>query len=434
MSALAWVLHEQGHLVSGSDLRDTTRTQQLRAAGIPVHRGHHRTHLRSPDAVVYSSAIRPDNVELQVARKSGCTVFHRQELLAQLCNAHRSIAIAGTHGKTTTSAMMASLLRESAQDPTFLVGAPTPTLGLHAHWGRDPWLVAEVDESDGYFRQLHSQIAVVTNVGCDHLNYYGSEEALLAGFAQFVSQSRTAILSADDASTSTLRPYAREALTFGMEKPADLSACRIEQQRMSTRADLIFRGDRVGDLELSAAPGRHNIANALAAMLTGHHLGLEFKEMLKILKGFRLPERRFQVLEENGVVVVDDYAHLPEQIEVNLAAVRVGWKPKRVIAIFQPHRYSRLSYMNERFARTLQLADLVVVTDIYPAFEVPIPGVNAQSVVEAMEKGSDRVQYLSNPEEIHAFLDQQTSPGDFIIGFGAGDIWQILHHWVKRRS
>lgn len=434
MSALAWVLHEQGHPVSGSDLRETARTEQLRAAGIPVHQGHHRLHLRSPQTVIYSSAIQPSNVELQAAHSSGCKVLHRQELLAQLFHAHPSIGIAGTHGKTTTSAMISSLLLESGRDPTFLVGAPTPTLGHHARWGKGPWLVAEVDESDGYFTQLHPEIAVVTNVACDHLNHYGSPQALRAGFAQFISQSRKAILCADDAPTATLRSYAREALTFGIDQPADLVARCIEQHRMSTRADLIFRGDRMGELELSAAPGRHNIANALAALLAGHLLGLKFKEMLKILKEFRLPERRFQILEENGVVVVDDYAHLPEQIAVNLAAVRAGWNPKRVIALFQPHRYSRLRYMNERFARTLELADLVVVTDIYPAFETPIPGVDARSVVKAMGRDRERVHYLSNPEEIHSFLNQQTSPGDFIIGFGAGDIWQILHRWVEKGS
>jgi UDP-N-acetylmuramate--alanine ligase len=432
MSALAWVLHEQGHLISGSDLRETARTQQLQALGIPVHHGHHHTHLRSPQAVVYSSAIGPENVELQAAQGSSCTILHRQELLAQIFHSRRSIGIAGTHGKTTTSAMIAALLLASGKDPTFLVGAPTPTLGRHARWGQGPWLVAEVDESDGYFTQLHPHIAVITNVGRDHLLHYGNEQALQAGFARFVSQSRIAVLSADDPATAALSSHAREVLTFGIEQPADLTAKRIEQQRMSTRADLLFRGDRMGELELSAAPGRHNVANALAALLTGHRLGLEFQAMLPILKRFQLPERRFQILEENGVVVVDDYAHLPEQIEVNLAAARAGWRPKRVIAVFQPHRYSRLQYMNGRFARALSLADQVLVTDIYPAFEKPIPGVSAQSMVEAM--GSDRVHYVSRPEEIEQFLSQQTSPGDFIIGFGAGDLWQVLHRWVEKGS
>lgn len=432
MSALAWVLHEQGHRVSGSDLRETPRTQELVAAGIPVYYGHHRLNLRSPEAVVYSSAIQPDNVELKAARSNSCNVWHRQELLAKLFTRHRSIGVAGTHGKTTTSAMIAALLLEGTRDPTFLVGAPTPTLGHHARWGRSPWLVAEIDESDGYFTRLHPEIAVVTNVGYDHLNHYGSEEALLAGFAQFVRQSQTAIFSADDRHTSALRMHAGRTLTFGLENPADLVAQRIEQHRMSTRADVIFRGDPIGELELLAAPGPHNIANALAALLVGHLVGLEFPAMLHTLKGFQLPERRFQILEENGLIVVDDYAHLPEQIEVNLAALRAGWKPKRVIALFQPHRYSRLSYMHERFSRTLKLADLVIVTDIYPAFEAPIPGVNARSLVDAMGEKSERVHYLSHPEEIHAFLDRHTSPGDFIIGFGAGDLWKVLHRWVEK--
>lgn len=430
MSALAWVLHQGGSSVSGSDLRESARTQKLRAAGIPVYRGHHRSHLHRPEVVVYSSAIGPDNVELQAARSAHYSILHRQELLAQLVNTHRSIGVAGTHGKTTTSAMIASLLLGSGLDPTFLVGAASPTLGSHAHRGSDPWLVTEVDESDGYFTQLYPEIAVVTNVGYDHLNHYGSEQALLSSFARFLSHSRVAVLYADDPHTPLLSSQVREVLTFGLERPADLIACEIEQHRGRTKAELLFRGERLGELEL-AAPGRHNIANALAALLAGHLLGLAFPQMMEILRRFRLPERRFQVLEENGLIVVDDYAHLPEQIEANLIAVHNGWHPKRVIAVFQPHRYSRMSYMNGRFARALRQADLVIVTDIYPAFEAPIPGVDARSVVEALRQERKPVHYLRSPEEIYAFLSGQAASGDFIIGFGPGDIWQVLHRLVE---
>lgn len=430
MSALAWVLHECGHQISGSDIRETARTKRLKEAGIRVHRGHHPDNLHAPEAVIYSSAIRQDNVELQEARREDIKVLHRQELLAQLVHSHKSIGVAGTAGKTTTSAMIAALLTQSGYDPTFLVGAPSKSLGgRSAHWGMSPWLVTEIDESDGYFTQLHPQIAVVTNVGCDHLNHYGSEQALLMAFAKFVSQSQVAVLNADDPHTQTLRAYTKEVLTFGIERPATLIALGIEQHRLLTRAELIFQGERLGELELSLAPGRHNVANALAAMLTGHILGLEFDSMRRVLRGFHLPERRFQILEENGVVIVDDYGHLPEQIEANLAAVRAGWDPKRLIVIFQPHRYTRLLYMSERFARALLGADLILVTDIYPAFETPIPGVQAHSVVEAI---GSKCSYAHTPEEILAFLNEQTSPGDFVIGFGAGDLWQVLHRWAGK--
>ncbi len=434
MSALAWVLHEQGHPISGSDLRDTPRTRQLREAGIPVHCGHDPSHLRAPEAVVYSSAVGPFNVEIQAARSAQCPILHRQEVLAQLIQAHRSIGVAGTHGKTTTSAMIAALLSSSGLDPTFLVGAPSASLGgRHARLGQSSWLVTEVDESDGYFAQLSAELAVVTNVGCDHLSHYGSQQALLLGFARFISHSRRVILSANDVHTQRLKAYAREVFTFGIDCPADLVASKIEQHRMSTRAALLFRGERLGELELAQAPGRHNVSNALAALLAGHLLGLEFKEMLSILKEFRLPERRFQILEENGVVIVDDYAHLPEQIQANLEAVRAGWKPKRLIAVFQPHRYTRLSYMSQEFAQALRGADLVLVTEIYPAFESPIAGVDARRVAQILGEGRG-CSYARTPEEVHAFLSEQISPGDFIIGFGAGDLWQVLHRLAQQEA
>jgi len=424
------VLHEGGRLVSGSDLRENARTRSLRAAGIPVYCGHDPAHLGSSEAVVFSSAVPSDNVELKEAQRAKLKVLHRQELLAQLISAQRAIGVAGTHGKTTTCAMIAALLLKSGYDPTFLVGAPSPTLGGHAHRGRGPWLITEIDESDGYFTRLAPEIAVVTNVGCDHLNYYKSEEALLRGFARFVSHSRRVVLSADDPHTPALRAHAREIWTFGLERPADLVARSVEAHRLNTRADLYFRGERIGELELPA-PGRHNVANALAALLVGHLLGLDFDQMRYVLKGFRLPERRFQILEENGLIVVDDYAHLPEQIEANLIAIRDGWRPKRIISVFQPHRYSRMSYMNGRFGRALALADLIVITEIYPAFEPPIPGVDARSVVEAVRRHHPEVHYLRRPEEVYAFLSERASVGDFIIGFGPGDIWQVLHRLVR---
>lgn len=432
MSALAWVLHDRGLSVRGSDLRANARTQQLQAAGIPVHLGHDAGHIESPAAVVYSSAIRPDNVELQAARAAGCPIYHRQEMLAQLLQMRRTIGVAGTHGKTTTTAMIAALLLHEGLDPAYLIGASTPTLGeRHARWSAEgEWFVAEIDESDGYFTQFHPEIAVVTNVGVDHLSHYGSESALVAGFTRFVAQSRIAVLSADDPHTPKLARQARRALTFGIERPADLMARDIEQHRMHTRAVLLFQGERIGELELSA-PGVHNVANALAALLAGHLAGLEFDPMLRVLKGFQLPERRFQVLEENGIVVVDDYAHLPEQIEANLAAVRRGWCPRRVISIFQPHRYTRMSYMNGHFTQALRHADLVLVTDIYPAFEDPIPGVDARHVVEALRREHDQVHYVRSAKDTYEFLLRRVEPGDFVIGFGPGDIWQVLHRLAR---
>lgn len=430
MSALAWILHDGGYRVSGSDLRESPRTQQLRAAGIPVRIGHHRDHVGSSEVVIFSSAVDPENVELRAARATDARILHRQQLLANLLESHRSIAVAGTHGKTTIAAMIAALLLSGGRDPSFLVGAASATIGGHARLGLGEWLVAEIDESDGHFSQFRSDIAVVANVGYDHLNYYGSRRLLGNAFRRFVSGSRLAVLSSDDPGCPDLRRDAEAALTFGLERSADLVAHGIEYDRMSTRAHLSFRGEYVGELELRA-PGRHNVSNALASLLVGHAAGLDFERMLATLQTFLLPDRRFQVLEENGRVVVDDYAHLPDQIEANLAAVRGGWGPERVIAVFQPHRYSRMSYMIPRFARAFRHADMVIVCSIYPAFERPIPGVDASSVAQAISDNHEDVHHLHTSESVCTFLSKRSQPGDFIIGFGPGDIWQVLHRVVE---
>jgi UDP-N-acetylmuramate--alanine ligase len=433
MSALAWLLHEQGHSVSGSDCRETARTQELSSAGIPIHYGHDQDHLGSSQAVVYSSAITEDNVELQTARDLNIQVLHRQQLLAKIYNSHCSIGIAGTNGKTTTSAMVSTLLQHAGIDPSYLVGASTPNLGGFSRAGKGQWLVSEVDESDGYFVDLISNVGIVTNVGNDHLNYYGTIDALLDSFGQYVAQSEISILSADDPQSVQLASHAKRYFTFGIENPADLQATNIEQSKGCTRADLVFRGQPVGELEIPA-PGRHNVMNALAALMAGHIAGVEFPTMLEGLKNFVLPNRRFQILEENGFVIVDDYAHMPEQIELNLEAARQGWNPERLIAVFQPHRYSRFSTMMDRFAQALSEADLVLITDIYPAFESPIPGIHSQSIVETMSHSHPNVHYLGSLGETHEFLSAHAVPGDFIIGFGAGDIWQVLHQLVRENG
>lgn len=430
MSALAWLLHERGHSVSGSDLRDNAHTRALQAAGVPIHLGHDDTRLGGDRSVVYSSAIQTNNLELKAATRQSLPVYHRQEVLGQLIASHRTLAIAGTHGKTTTSAMTAALLKATGRDPSYLVGAPSPSLGGHARLGASPWLVAEIDESDGRFRQFASEIGIVCNVGRDHLNTYGSEACLVSAFREFVGQSQKAILSADDPHTELLKAASSEAWTFGLNHAADLEARHVRQRRRATTADIWFQGEKVGQLALPA-PGRHNVANALAALLAGHLSGLDFTTMIETLATFQLPERRFQVLEENGRVVVDDYAHLPTQIDVNLDAVRRGWQPRRVIAVFQPHRYSRMSYLHRHFARAFRGADKVIVSDIYPAYESPIPGVSSQRIVETIRREHPEVHYLPTLDDVYGFLRRRSEPGDFIIGFGPGDIGDVLHQVAR---
>ncbi len=425
MSGLAKVLHSQGLRVSGSDIARNRRTAELECLGIKVELGHREENLHGAEVVVFSSAIPKDNVELAAAQRRGLALLPRLGMLRWLTTGKESMGVAGTHGKTTTTAMISLLLQEAGLRPSFLVGAPCPILGGNAGWGEGRYLVAEIDESDGHFTELGLDLAVVTNIGVDHLNNYGSAEAVYEAFRRFAGRSRRLILNGDDRPCRRLRRELGrdDLLTFGIDRDADLRAGEIVHHGLNTRFNLTFRGEERGTVSLPA-PGRHNVYNALAALLAGRELGLSFAEMAAALGKFTLPERRFQVLHRNGVMLIDDYAHLPEEIEANLAAIRDGWRPQRVIAVFQPHRFSRVKYINGRFARSFTLADLVILTDIYPAGEPPIFGV-ATALRGALQQQGKRIDYFPKKEQIVAFLKRELQPGDFLISFGAGDIWQV---------
>lgn len=432
MSGLAKVYSELGFRVTGCNLEENRRTRQLRELGVPVTIGHSSEHLRSATHVIVSSAIPPDNREWLEAQRLGLPILHRLELLRDLTERRYTIGVAGTHGKTTTTAMIATLLERAWLDPTFVIGAASPTLGTHARLGMGKHLVAEVCESDGHFLKLHPQIAVITNIGRDHLNFYGSEEVLLASFTRFASQSDLCIACADD-------PGARRAvieqlpatLTYSIERPADLVAHDISFHQFRTVFDVSWRGRRVGRVELLHAPGIHNVYNALAALVVGRQLGLSFADMAAYLRDFQLPERRFQVLVNNGIIVVDDYAHLPEQIQRNLQAIRQSWHPARVVALFQPHRFTRTYYLGREFSTSFDLADMVVLTDIYPAFERPIPGVDATLIFDALRRRHRAVVYLPHGEDFSHKLKKFLRPGDFVIGFSAGDLGTELHRFAQ---
>lgn len=453
MSGLARLLWEMGYGVSGSEVRWSRRVAELAELGIKVWLSHHEENLTlaGARAVVFSSAIPPENVELAAARELGLPVIPRLEMLARLMEGRFSIGVAGTHGKSTTTAMLAYLLERGGKEPTFLVGAPSGVLGGNARLGRGRYLVAEIDESDGRFVHLKPDLGVITNISADHLNTYGSEEALYLAFRRFARGCGQLILNGDDPQSARLfRELEREreregegeeeeeegggrVLRFGIDRAgeADLAARKIVYREVHTEFELVFRGRRAGRVELPA-PGKHNVYNALAALLAGWAVGLEFPQMASAMRGFALPERRFQVLRQDGITVVDDYAHLPEEIEANLAAIRRGWRPRRVIAIFQPHRFTRVKYINGQFARSFDLADMVIVTDIYPAFEAPIPGVGATQIVRSLnQRGRTPVSYIPDKGEIVQFLLERLQPGDFIIGFGAGDLWQVTHRLAR---
>lgn len=425
MSGLAKVLHALGWEVTGSDIARSRRVEELIGLGIKVSIGHREENLDGAELVVFSSAIPRENVELAAARRRGLPVLPRLEMLKRLLNEREALGVAGTNGKSTTTAMLAFLLDRAGLAPSFLIGAACPALGGNARWSEGRHLVAEIDESDGYFTELGLDLAVITNIGIDHLSNYGSPEAVYRAFRAFAQRSKRLVLNSDDGPSRRLRgELGREALTFGLERPADLMAKEVEQQGFTTRFRLVFRGEELEEV-LLPAPGRHNVANALAAMLAGWAVGLEFERMAQAIRDFTLPERRFQILHHDGVMIVDDYAHLPEEIEANLAAIRAGWRPRRVIALFQPHRFSRVRDID--FARSFELVDRVIVTEIYPAGEPPIPGVDATRLVQAIRREGKRVDYISDKEEIITLLRGELRPGDFLISFGAGDLWEVSH-------
>lgn len=426
MSGLAAVMLAGGVRVSGSDLQENKEILQLRRAGAHIHMGHDPYSLDSKiDGVIISSAIGEENVEVKAARQQEVPVVRRLHALATVLRGYRSIGVAGTHGKTTTTAMAATILSEVGKDPSYLVGAHCPGLGGNSRLGQGECFVTEIDESDGLFLALHPSIGVVNNIGRDHLNTYRTLSAIKESFAQYVSQSEKAVLAIDNANVHEIAAQFPKAFTVGMSQEADLQARAITHHRFHTQFDLVYRGERVCRVFLPA-PGDHNVRNALCAIGATSLAGVNLAEAAGALTGFRLPHRRFQLLEENGVTVVDDYAHLPEEIEATLKAIRDGWNGRRIVAIFQPHRYTRTSEIGNEFGNAFRKANTVVVTSIYPAMEQPIPGVSSQKIVNAIAHSAHvDLHSIRRKQEVIAFLKKYIEPGDFIISFGAGDIWTV---------
>ncbi len=426
MSGLAAVMLAGGSSVSGSDLRENAETEFLQRAGAAIHIGHDPSVVdKGVDEVIVSSAITPQNVEIEAARRLNLPVVHRLHALASVIDGYTSIGVAGTHGKTTTTAMAATILRNTGRDPSYLVGAHCPGLGGNSHLGSGEVFVTEVDESDGLFLAIHPTIAVLNNIGRDHLGTYHTLDRIRESFKRYIQQADQAVLAIDDANVRELASHHPSALKVGSHPDADLRAVNISHYHFHTTFDLRYRGEDVAHVFLPA-PGDHNVRNALCAIGAANLVGVPLADAAEAIADFQLPKRRFQLLEENGVTVVDDYAHLPEEIEVTLQAIRSGWTDRRIVAVFQPHRYSRTQAIGNEFGAAFRLADTVVVTPIYAAYEAPIPGVTSQSIVDSISRntGSDPL-LIHDKEEVLSFLKRYIEPGDFIISFGAGDIWTV---------
>ena len=437
MSGIARILLRQGYPVSGSDLNVGEVTQRLAAEGAIIYEGHAAENI-SPDVtrIVVSSAVPSTNVEVVAARNRGLAVLHRGDMLAFLMNPQKGIAIAGAHGKTTTSAMIALMLERNGFDPSVLVGGQVKEFNGNARLGNGDYLVAEADESDGSFLKLTPFCAVVTNVENDHLDYYQNLENIQDAFTRFLNQIKIdgfAVIYGDDPFLRSLAGRnSRRYTTYGFGPGSDLRIENIQGCGLKTWGDVFYRNQKLGCLTLSV-PGQHNLLNALAAVGVGLELGLSFREIADSLYSFAGVHRRFEIMGEvNGVLVVDDYAHHPSEIKATLKAAK-QIDARRVFAVFQPHRFTRTYFLLSEFGEAFQDADQVIINEIYPAGERPIEGVSARMLAEEINKQRVKpVKYISTREEIVDYLHEVVQPEDLVITMGAGHIWTVGRDLVRQ--
>lgn len=434
MSGIAEVLVNLGYKVQGSDLSRTDITQRFVDAGAKIFQGQSSDNIAGADVVVVSSAIRTDNPELVEARRRGLPVVRRAEMLAELMRLKSNVAVAGTHGKTTTTTMIANLLEFGGFDPTVVNGGIIRSLGSNARKGEGEWMVVEADESDGTFVKLPATVAVVTNIDPEHLDHYGDFESLKSAFDHFVSNLPFygfAVCCTDHPEVQALvgRVTDRRIVTFGFNPQADVSAENLKYESGSARFDIVWRtgGVRLEDCTLPM-PGDHNVSNSLGAAAVARGLGMEGGQIREALANFAGVKRRFtRVGRRNGVEIIDDYAHHPAEISAVLKAARQV-SSRRVLAIHQPHRYTRLANLFDDFCTCFNDADIVAIADVYAAGEEPIPGADKENLVAGLKRhGHRRAVAIEGEEGLREFVDSEADRGDIVVCMGAGTITSWAH-------
>ncbi|MDH3628395.1 MAG: UDP-N-acetylmuramate--L-alanine ligase [Acidobacteriota bacterium] len=436
MSGIAEVVANLGYPVSGSDLATNPSTRRLKKLGADVHRGHQSRYVQDADVVVISSAVKEDNPEVVEARRLAIPVIPRAEMLAELMRLKYGVAVAGSHGKTSTTAMVAEVLDAGDLDPTVVIGGRVGKLRSGAKLGQGDVMVAEADESDGSFLKMKPTIAVVTNIDREHLDHYSGLAEIQDSFVTFLSRVPfygAAVVCLDDPNVRAILPRVdRKVITYGLTSDADVVATDVEIEGFKTRFTVIADGETLGRITLKT-PGRHAVLNSLASIAVGLEFDLEFKAIANALRGFRGVDRRMQFRGEiDGARVVDDYGHHPTEIEVTLAAIRDGFGA-RTIAVFQPHRFSRTAALLEEFGRAFFLADHVIVTDIYAAGEAPIDGIDGKRVADEIRRqGHESVQHIPDHETVVRDLRKRLQDGDVIVTLGAGDVWKIGDTLVRQ--
>jgi len=428
MSGLAALLLELGHEVSGSDKASTQETARLQRLGLHFHGQHRSEDARPADLIIFSSAIKIDNPVLAGARDAGKPMLRRAEALAAIMRGKRGILIAGMHGKTTTSAMTAHVLREGGLHPSHYVGAEIPILGTNAHWDpRGEYFVAEGDESDGTLRYFHPEHALILNIEEEHLDFYADLAAIEKVFAQLIEQtSGTVFYNADDPNTAKLCSQRKVAISYGFSEKADYRGADIELRDFTSVFCIYHRGQQLGEAVLNV-PGRHNVHNAIGVIALATELGISFEKIAASLGKFNHARRRFEIkYASERFLLVDDYAHHPTEIRATLKTAKSTGR-KRVLTMFQPHRYSRTKALRREFGRAFDDADRVVVTDVYAASEAPLPGISGQTIAdELVAHGHGGVSYQPRLESVHRDVGNMLDPGDLVLSLGAGNIHEQL--------
>ena len=428
MSGIAEVLVNLGYHVSGSDLLASDATRRLKRLRAKIFRGHKADHVAAADVVVVSSAIKPENPEIVEARRRKIPVIPRAEMLAEIMRMKYGVAVAGAHGKTSTTAMIAAVLTAGGLDPTVVIGGRVKALRSGAKLGGGEFMVAEADESDGSFLKMKPTIAVVTNIDREHLDHYKDLGEIQDTFVQFLSRVPfygAAVVCLDEPNLRAILPRVdRKIVTYGLSSDAELVATEVVFDGFSSSYVARWRGDKLGSVRLPV-PGRHSVYNSLAAVAAGLELDVPFGKIAKSLARFQAVDRRFQRKGEAfGATVIDDYGHHPTEIQATLAAAREGFGARTVVA-FQPHRYSRTRALLEEFGRAFVQADRVIVTAVYAAGETPIPGIDGAAVADALVRhGHPAVSYEPRLDRVPHRLKELVVPGDLVITLGAGDIWK----------
>jgi len=441
MSGIARMLLQLGVPVSGSDVRESSIIRELRQRGADIRIGHTEVNVHGAGQVVVSSAIKPDNPELIEANRLGIPVIHRAKKLAELVNSHRGIAVAGTHGKTTTSSLVASVLSSAGVVPSYVVGGIINTMADNARAGQSDWFVIEADESDGSLVEYRAEIGILTNIELDHTDYYRDLSHVKEVFARYVSNIKDGGLCAycaDDPATASLveslaPPYV-ERISYGLKPGARLTARNIEFEGLGSTSEYCLDGRPLGRRVHLAIPGVHNVQNSLAVVAAALRVGLSFEQIAEGLELFRGVQRRFQIIGRNdSFTVVDDYAHHPSEIRATLSAARAVHPNDRIIGIFQPHRYSRTKSLAQEFGTAFSNADEVVITGIYGAGEDPLPDVSSELIVDSLRANSHpSVQYIDTLDGVTDYVAQRVRPRDLVITLGAGDVWKVAQSLAQR--